>query len=81
MSNIVIIKSGFQKVNVHDLRQSSNKKGENLFLSSHVKEVEEKMCGCTSSIRAQVVRQTNIKEHFDVTLEVKFLINYYCYIL
>lgn len=72
MSNIVIIKSGFQKINVPDLRQSSNKKGENLFLSSHVKNVEEWNSGSTSLIRAQVIRQTSIKQHFDVTLDVSF---------
>ncbi|KAK9887102.1 hypothetical protein WA026_020046 [Henosepilachna vigintioctopunctata] len=70
MSNIVIIKSGFQKINVQDLRQSSDKKGENLFLSNHVKNIEEWKTGDTSLIKAQVIRQTNIKQHFDVTLEI-----------
>lgn len=72
MSNIVIIKSGFQKINVLDLRHSSNKKGENLFLSNHVKNVEEWNSGSTSLIKAQVIRQTSIKQHFDVTLDVSF---------
>lgn len=72
MSNVIIIKSGFQKINVQDLRSSTNKKGENLFKSSHVKNVEEWQYVNNNIIKAQVIRQTTIKQHYDVSLDVSF---------
>lgn len=37
----IIIKCGVKKINIPDLRPSSNKTGEHLFKSNHVKKVEE----------------------------------------
>lgn len=36
MSDVIIIKSGFQKIIISDLRLSSDKKGRNFFESKHV---------------------------------------------
>lgn len=71
MSNVIIIKCGFQKMYVPHLRLSTNKKGEGLFKSSHVKNVEEWQ-SANNNIKAQVIRQTKIKQHCDVSLDVSF---------
>lgn len=68
--DIIIIKSGFQTIKSADLRPSSLKKGKNLCESGHVKDVEEMQLDDHSIIKGKVIRQTNLKSFYKVTITV-----------
>ncbi|KAF4520443.1 hypothetical protein B566_EDAN004015, partial [Ephemera danica] len=65
-----IIKFGFGRVEPGFQHPAAFIRGENLFQSDHVQDVEEKRSGGKVTISAKVVRQTTVSERYSVVLEL-----------
>lgn len=68
----VVLRAGFQNIIAGStLREATMRKGEKLYASSHVFDVNERVSAASSLLRARCVRQANVsQEAYSITLKV-----------